>query len=26
MNRFAMHVDPLTQEIYYDVPLRGWKR
>jgi malate dehydrogenase (oxaloacetate-decarboxylating) len=24
MNRFEMRVDPLTQEIYYEVPLRGY--
>ena len=24
MKRFAMRVDPLTQEIYYEVPFRGY--
>ncbi|RPH96539.1 NAD-dependent malic enzyme [candidate division KSB1 bacterium] len=24
MNRFEMRVDPLTQEVYYEVPLRGY--
>ena len=24
MNRFEMRIDPLTQEVYYEVPARGY--